>query len=165
MAANEAMVEFASVTILSTARQILEEFKNHPKLGPILEEKGKRGGYLCVAEDGYGIYANVLIGSHPAAKPDTFDVAMAKAKYLLSHLEAVMSREGRNPPVLWGGGLRVPKTKLIIAFSGLPEHVDELFVIALAARLNLLSRADAIELLRQFPNDFAKPEEGNVFFL
>lgn len=160
-----ANVQFALST-LTIAQGVLTDFKQHPKLGPLLREKGKRGGYFCVAELDYGIYTTTLIGTHPINKGSTYDVVMKKAQFLLQNPGRLMSREGRDPShELWGGGLRIPDTPSILAFSGFPEHLDELFVMACAARMNLLSRFVAIELLQEFPNDYAKPEEDNLVFL
>lgn len=166
MGTHEPMVEFAAVSIISAAQAVLQNFRKHPKLGPLLEEKGKRGGFLTVAEAGFGIYTTTLIGAHPAAKPSTFRVSGMKAQYLLQYPEHVMSRQGRDPDnELWGGGLHIPDSPLILAFSGLPEHVDELYVMALAAKLNLLTRPQAVALLEQFPNDYAKLENGDLIYL
>ena len=165
------MVQFAAVQVIRAARGVLDDFLQHPKIGPVLAEKNKCGGYLCVGERGYGIYAVTMLGSHPKEKASTFSVALAKVQYLLDNPSAIMSREGRNPERgLWGGGLAVPiptlnTTEPLLSFSGFPEHVDELFVMALAARMNLLSRRTAVELLTKFPNDYAKPEEDNLVFL
>lgn len=152
--------------VLETAHQVLQSFLEHPKLGPILKEKDRSGGFLSIAMAGFGIVTTTLIGIHPAAKPSTFRVSGAKAQYLLEHPEHVMSRQGRDPEnELWGGGFHIPKTSLILAFSGLPEHIDELYVMALAAKLNLLTRPQAVALLEQFPNDYAKLENGDFIYL
>jgi len=167
MGTDEPIVEFAGVTMITAARDTLKQFLEHPKIGPILAEKGKKGGYVCFAEADYGVYATVMIGSHPRMKWTTFDIVTKKAVYLIHHPEAVMSREGRDPSRdLWGGGIRLPDRKAIIAFSGFPEHLDELFVIVLAVRLKLLTKEGAKALLAQFPNDYAtSSDDGELVFL
>ncbi len=164
-------VEFAAVSVLTAARDVFTEFLRHPKLGAILAEKEKTGLYVCVGERGYGVYTTTLIGSHPTEKPATFDMALAKARFLLDNPSCRMSREGRNPPLMYGGGLALPDRlnppgkELILTGSALPEHIDELFVMAWGARLKMLDRPQVISLLTEFPNDYAKPEESNLVFL
>lgn len=166
MGTDEATVAFASASILEKARETWLGFRNDPKIKPILDEKKKRGGYLCVAEHGYGIFMTVLIGAHPKSGGGTFDVVGKKAKYLLDNPDKLMSREGRNPADgLWGGGISIPGHQSILAFSGLPEHLDELFVLVLAGKLRLLDRAQILDRLRQFPNDYAKLDESDALFV
>jgi hypothetical protein len=166
MGTNEPMVEFAGVTLITAARDTLKLFVEHPKIGPILAEKGKKGGYICFAQVGYGIFSASMVGSHPANKPETFDVVTRKARYLLEHPHSLMSRDGRDPSKeLWGGGMRIPSARAIIAFSGFPEHLDELFVMVLAVRLKIMEPSVVKMLLTQYPNDFVKPGEGDVLFV
>lgn len=166
MGTNEPMVEYAGVTMATAARDTLKMFLEHPKIGPVLAEKGKKGGYVCFAEVGFGIFSVSMIGSHPKAKSATFDVVTKKARYLLEHPHDLMSREGRDPSQeLWGGGLRIPGNNAIIAFSGFPEHLDELFVMMIAVKLKLMKRDGVLDLLRQFPNDYAKLDDGDTFFV
>lgn len=161
---EQSFVEFDSPRFLEITRKVIDDFQDHPKLGMVLQEKGKRGGYVSAGEVGYGLYFTSLIGFHPVEKPTSFDMAGAKVRYLLDNPNARMSREGRNPPLLWGGGLRLPGTTFVIGFTGYPEHMDELVVMTIGARLGLLTRDDVTELLTQFPNDFARPSESNVIF-
>lgn len=166
MGTTEPMVEFAGVTLITAARDTLKLFLEHPKIGPILAEKGRKGGYVCFAEVGYGIFSVSMVGSHPANKPETFDVVTKKARYLLEHPNDLMSRDGRDPSKeLWGGGMRIPGSNGIIAFSGFPEHMDELFVMILAVRLKQMGREMMKDLLRQYPNDFVNPGDGDIFFV
>ena len=69
-----------------------------------------------------------------------------------------MSRESRNPGARqWGGAVR--GGNYIISFSGLPEHIDEVFCFLLGVQYGELEVTDAREWLDDHPNDFAQQFE------
>jgi len=160
-------IEFAAVTVITAAGDVLKAFKAHPKIGQVLKDQNKGGGFFCVAESGFGILTSTLMGSCLAEKAGSYRAnAERKVEYLLKNPDRVMSREGRDPENgLWGGGLHLPHRNAFMAFSGFPEHIDELYVFGVAAKLHMLRRDHVLNLLAQFPNDYASVADGETLFI
>jgi hypothetical protein len=142
-------------------------FLNHPKLGALLKDQGREGGYLCVANlDGLPLLVCQLGEVASEKRAGYVRNAMEKAARLAKHPDYRLSRESRDPDQnMYGGAVSVREHGLILSFSGYPEHMDELMMLSLAVRLQLMYRDTMLRILREFPNEFAKPDDEDVVFI
>lgn len=165
--AGETLVTFDSAQVLRTAREVLAHLLNHPTVGKVLKEKGKRGGFLCVAKDGVGVHiVGAQIGGCVQEKLGTYaQYCMEKATRLLRHPKHWMSRqsedESRN---MFRGAIRTPDGT-ILSFSGLPGDLDELFMLVLAHSLKLMTRKQFVDRLTDFPNKYLPIITDNTLLL
>ena len=114
--------------IIRLAGLVLEE-----ALALGLSDGNHRGGYLCIADNMTGESLDVAkLGAPEPAKKGQYEMlAKEKAWRLAGHPEHGTSYQSRDPARdLWGGAVRAGSH--ILAFSGLPEHLDEALMLVVA---------------------------------
>ncbi len=144
--------------IMATAQEILKELVVvFPK-----EMKGRDGGWLVIKkyrEWGFvhskQIRMNVI--DVPKERFSSFRVnAKEKADRLRGmairdgHVSSWQSRDFDNKQ--YGGAIMAGNW--VLSFSGLPEHMDEYFMIKLAVRLELIAPARVNEIIKISENPF-----------
>src|SRR3989344_1465644 len=97
--------------------------------------KGRKGGYLCIADlTGTPLFV-VALGEMPEEKRKQYlRNALEKAErlsYTVRHGGHYLSRQSRDESrERWGGA--VAGKDFIYSFSGFPEEADEIFMVILA---------------------------------
>jgi hypothetical protein len=160
---NEDVLE--QVLILREAAALFSELTTHPVIQEVLAENGKTatGGFLCVASEQGIPFLIAHIGMSDASKAqDRLMFSQEKAMRLAQHRAHHLSRESENKELQrYPGAVRA--LDVLLSFSGLPGHLDELFMIILGVRLNRIPRRAARALLATYLNDYARREVVESF--
>ena len=124
-----------------------------PHIAELSPEK-RTGGFLCLVRENGPVVGLTMIGEpsqDTAGKYEAF--AREKAWRLMSLPEDQSSFQSRVPDQQqWGGAVWVSGGTL--SFSGLPEKLDEAFVVVLALRLRYLNRKKAEEIVAISQNEY-----------
>jgi hypothetical protein len=114
----------------------------------------KKSGYIAVMlrENGR-LILHAQVGDCPDEKANKYrELSLEKAQRVYDY-RTISSWITRDPQEdKYGGGIAAGK--YIIAFSGLPEEADEALVVALAEQLELLTSADAKNIIAVSKNSY-----------
>ncbi len=113
------------------------------------------GGYLCAARDD-GIPVLIYrIGNSPKEKvASRIAFCQEKAARIVLYPEHRLSRESADEAKEQYPGAVRASNERILSFSGLPGHLDELFMILLAVRMNYMAKMKARKIIARHPNDY-----------
>jgi hypothetical protein len=141
--------------ILELAERQYEAYLRHPVFGPLLQERPS-GGYLCVVrKDGSVRKASVSTYTDDDKKRRNELFCGEKAKRLGAHPEHVLSWQSRDPDNdMYGGAVRGDEDTW--SYSGDPEDLDWLKMLALAVKAGDMTRERMTQILDQFPNKYYK---------
>lgn len=108
--------------------------------------RDRQGGWLCVIDEN-GLISVLAIGN-PDAHSDKTESwkfnCQEKANRLFDHPEHRSAWESRCHEKGWYyGGIRIPASGVVVAFSGLTEHLDEALCAHIATKFPL-----GVELVR-----------------
>ena len=115
------------------------------------------GGYLCFAEEKTGVpfFTRFFGFMEPERARLSWDFCLEKASRLARHPEHLSSFQSRDEGAdKYGGAIRLARLGLIASFSGLPEKVDEVSLLATSVCTNVLELAIAEKIVRFSENRF-----------
>lgn len=141
---------------IDEAQILLNILLKAPALAPKMQEENRHGGYLCIANT---IGMPLTIAPIGLLSNGTYERylknAPEKAIRLGRNPEHVLSRQSRNEQLQQFSGA-VRGSQRLYSFSGLPEAVDELFMLALAEKMGDLEPEEVDAILTEFPNETAQ---------
>lgn len=130
--------------------------------------KGQCGGYLVSCEEDdvclASLWFNRVGMPEEKHKKSYAKNAVEKAHRLALHPNHQLSRQSRDPGKgMYGGGVRFPRVGRIMAFSGLPEEVDEGLVIGIGYSIEWLTWRDVEALFKLSGSDVGPMVARTVF--
>lgn len=118
-------------------------------------ELDKKGGHLCIADSETGKPLLTAIIGEVSVKTRSRAFAEEKCHRLSLNQEHLSSWQSRHAPTEhYGGAVRAGE--VLIGFSGLPEHLDEVLVVSVAIELQKISTVEAVEILKLSDNPHIK---------
>jgi len=114
------------------------------RVGTLDTESDRRGGFICIRGLEVDSYIfGMPIGEINPEKREKYELfAEEKMRRLMKNPSHFSSWQTRNPEEgKWGGAIRLPQC--LLSFSGLPELLDEAFMVGLAYRSDLIGRTEA----------------------
>jgi hypothetical protein len=119
-----------------------------------LHDREWHGGYFCVANRALGLpHAIIAIGEAPPEEwPKYLKFCQEKPMRLSTHPEHWSSAQSRDVEnKRYAGAVRAGN--LLLAFSGLPEQLDEALVLAIAVYADLLTEDAARRIASVWNNE------------
>lgn len=151
--------------MLAEATKLLTELTANQSIQETLAVNGKTadGGYLCVTNAMGVPYCIEHIGQFDREKADDRLVfSQEKALRLSQHPDHVLSRQSENREEnKFPGAIRTATD--LFSFSGLPGHLDELYMLILAVRTGKMLADTARSILAAYPNEYATREVIDAF--
>ncbi len=115
----------------------------------------EKGGYLCVADAKTGTPLLVALIGEKSVETRARTYAEEKCARLATCPSHVSSWQSRDELFQrYGGAIRAGE--ILISFSGLPEHLDEMLAVSVAIELQKISTVEAVEILKTSDNPHTK---------
>jgi hypothetical protein len=112
---------------------------------------GRQGGYLYF-QSSTGLNMHVPVGLPDPEKYARYQMfSREKAKRLLQHRRHRLSSDSRAPNSDQYGGAALGNNGSVCSFSGMPEAVDEAYVLALLCGMDWLTHQHACEFMAHSP--------------
>lgn len=126
-----------------------------------LAPNNRRGAVVTVRMDTRaGPIERVVLGDFPElGKEERYNqLAHEKIMRLSVNKDDVSSFETRNPEDdRWGGAIRSLPTNILLSCSGLPELLDEAYMLAVAVKLGWCSPIRAKRIMQRSQNNYYGP--------